>query len=98
MKGKLYYIKITSPFNGKVYYKIGITNKDSVEERFKHNEGMFIVLCEWDYTEGITALFRETMILRKYRRFITQDNLDFWKGGGVSEIFDRDVLKYDTVS
>lgn len=96
MPAKVYYLRITCPTSGKIYYKIGVTNKGKVENRFpKSNIPYYTVLVVWSYSEGYTAIDRESLILRKYKDYVTRDDLPFWKGRGHSEIFDKDVLSYD---
>lgn len=86
--GILYYIKI------KGFYKIGITNKKSVEERFNKS---IKILKTTKYLNGQEALDEENRILKEfkiYRYTGNQEILGFQNGN--TELFKIDILKLDT--
>jgi hypothetical protein len=90
----LYYGRITD-FDGAVYFKVGITNKDDVIKRFKKVARDHIeILWEKKYSTGRKAWNVEQSILEKYKEHrIFNQNIQVLKGcGGWTEVFGSDVL------
>lgn len=86
---RFYYLKVTK--RGKVYYKIGITNR-SVRERYSGNVAggeKYEILYEKIHSKAETL---ETAIKRYYRKHNEPVNVLGTKG---TEVFNTDILKMD---
>lgn len=85
----LYYLKITTD-DGKVLYKIGITNR-TVNERFRIRDlNKIEVVKQEEFAIGLDALVKETEIKRKFKQFK-------YKGpnilsSGNTELFTKNIL------
>ena len=91
----LYYLKIV--YKEKVYYKIGVTNKD-IEHRFCPSDLQKIeVLKVWKFEKGEDAYKKEQEILRKYRSYKYNGKEKILKTRGNTELFVCDVLGLDVV-
>ena len=85
----LYYLKITTD-DGKILYKIGITNR-TVNERFRLTDLSKIeIIKQEEFTNGIDALNKETEIKRKFKKFryIGSNILS----SGNTELFTEDIF------
>ena len=93
-KALLYYLKVTE--NDEAYYKIGITNKTSVAERFSSNDLAKIkVLNVVEYQNGQTCYDEEQRILKKFKNFRYKGSENILSSGGNTELFIKDVLGLD---
>ena len=89
LPGYLYYLKVTTD-EGKVLYKIGITNR-SVEARFNLTELSKIEIVKLKlFEDGLDALTWETKILKRYKRF-QYKGPDILESGN-TELFTEDVM------
>lgn len=91
---KLYYVKLENEA-GQVMYKIGITNKSFVLERFRSTGLKIKVLMERQYDIGYEAEAAESMMLDTYKDLRVYAP-QFIPSGGYTELFDDDVLLLDT--
>ena len=83
----LYYLSI----NNGTFYKIGITNR-SVEERFKQQDlRNIVILKEWFFKQGKTALEKEQELLTIFKdyRVTSKETIS----SGYTELFNTDILK-----
>lgn len=84
----LYYIKIIN--DNKTYYKIGITVKEKLKDRFSCDDFTQITeIASKRFTNGKEAYTVEQEILSKFKEYITDDAP--LKSGGNSEVFDQDI-------
>jgi hypothetical protein len=90
LPGAVYYIRFD--FEGKRFYKVGITNK-TLEQRFSHERLPFVVLSENRYLFGYLAFEEEQRILKKYARFRYKG--EHFLDSGNCELFVKDVLRLD---
>jgi hypothetical protein len=87
----LYYICIDEK-----YYKIGITNND-VRHRFRDEKRKRIrIVEETHFIIGQYAYEEEQKILKKYKKYLTDDKV-FQKSFGNTEIFNIDILELDMI-
>ena len=90
----LYYIKIE--YNNKNYYKIGITNKRNIYNRFKPEDQKKIkVIRVWKFKNGYEALEKEQKILKEHKDFLYNGDEKILISNGNTEIFVRDILGLD---
>jgi len=99
----LYYIKFEPlDFSHDPLYKIGITTK-TVTHRLKQlrvsKEYSVTILKEIKFSQGLDAYNLEQKILDKFKKFIFNTfkcgGCDFMKGGGITEVFTKDILELD---
>jgi len=84
----LYYIQIIN--QGKIYYKIGITVKEKLKDRFSCDDFTQITkIATRLFPTGKEAYTLEQEILLKFKEYLTQDSP--LKSGGNSEVFDKDI-------
>lgn len=89
----LYYIKIVH--ENLCYYKIGVTNR-TVEERFILDKDKIIqVLYIKQFLTGKEAENEERKILKNFQS-LRQNIPGFLKSTGNTELFEIDILNYDT--
>lgn len=91
---KLYYVRLENK-DGVVMYKIGITNKSSVLERFRSTGLKVKVLIERNYSKGYEAEAVESMMLDEYKDLRVYAP-HFLPQGGFTELFAEDVLLEDS--
>ncbi len=90
----LYYIRIEH--NNKDFYKIGITNKKDIYNRFKPEDQKKIkVIRVWKFENGYEALKEEQKILKEYKDFLYNGNEKILISNGNTEIFVKDILNSD---
>ena len=90
----LYYIKIEC--NNKNFYKIGITNKRNIYNRFKpEDQKKMKVIKVWKFENGYEALEKEQKILKEYKDFLYNGNEKILISNGNTEIFVKDILNLD---
>lgn len=89
---KLYYVKIIK--NGKIYYKLGITNKNNWKRRFATDLQTcdFKLLYLEEFPTRELARKKEKEILSKNREYLTKDKPLV---AGNTEVFDKDILNFD---
>lgn len=92
LPGTLYYIRID--YQGRKYYKIGVTN-NSVASRFRSESHICItILYEHTFIDGAEAKELESSILYEFKHLIPKD-ISILRNGGNTELFTRDVLGFD---
>ena len=90
----LYYIRIEH--NNKNFYKIGITNKRNIHNRFKPEDQKKIkVIRVWKFENGYEAFEKEQKILKEYKDFLYNGDEKILISNGNTEIFIKDILNLD---
>ncbi len=91
LPGRLYYLKFE--YKGKIYYKLGVTNR-TVKERYREEKIPYIILMDLYYEDGSIPFSKETIILRKNKKW-KYKGFPFLRTGN-SELFTKDVLGLDS--
>jgi len=89
----LYYVKLLK--DGLTAYKIGITTKKDVLDRFKEENVTVEVIKQWTFEEGKEAFTKEQEVLREFKSFKHPNGIFFLQNGGATELFYADVLGLD---
>ena len=88
----LYYVRVTT--SSGVFWKIGITGKNNVLDRFTSvDRKKVILLYSHLFEDGATAYYSEQNILRLYKKYLAK-NVKTLESGN-TEIFTHDVLQMD---
>lgn len=92
--GYLYYLKVTT--DDKTFYKIGITNKESLNDRFCNQDMDKITILRKLYFDlGSKAYELEQYYLKLFAQYRYHGD-QILKSGGNTEIFTTDILSLDT--
>lgn len=93
--GWVYYVKLSRKIDNDIFYKIGVTNKENIADRFGVDRELELdVITTWYFEHGQDAYNKEQELLNLYQE--SRVNVPgFLTLGGNTELFETDVLELD---